>query len=131
MLSQFLAGGIPGVLVGCALARKVSARKLKLAVATIAIFAGLQLIWSGTHTLLLNRAVNVTKIAAAAPLPSRNNDWRTTTLSIATHQDDCCDRSPTVIFRKATRKTAGSFGVYSKNIRAIVAAYARNLRRGS
>jgi uncharacterized membrane protein YfcA len=74
VLTQFLAGGIPGVLVGCALARKVPARKLKLAVATLAIFAGLQLIWSGTHTLLRNRAVNVTKIAAAAPLPARNAD---------------------------------------------------------
>src|SRR5271168_1541027 len=58
VLTQFLAGGIPGVLVGCALARKVPARKLKLAVATIAIFAGLQLIWSGAHTLLINRALN-------------------------------------------------------------------------
>ena len=72
VLTQFLAGGIPGVLVGCALARKVPARKLKLAVATIAIFAGLQLIWSGAHTLLVNRAVNVTKIAAATPLQARN-----------------------------------------------------------
>src|SRR5271156_189149 len=72
VLTQFLAGGVPGVLMGCALARKVPARKLKLAVATIAIFAGLQLIWSGAHTLLANRTVNVTKIAAAAPLQVRN-----------------------------------------------------------
>jgi uncharacterized membrane protein YfcA len=74
VLTQFLAGGIPGVLVGCALARKVPARKLKLAVATIAIAAGLQLIWSGAHTLLVNRAVSATKIAAAATLPARNAD---------------------------------------------------------
>ncbi len=74
VLTQFLAGGIPGVLVGCSLARKVPARKLKLAVATIAIFAGLQLIWSGAHTLLVNRAVNFTKIAAATRLPASNAD---------------------------------------------------------
>jgi uncharacterized membrane protein YfcA len=74
VLTQFLAGGIPGVLMGCALARKVSARKLKLAVATIAIAAGLQLIWSGAHTLIANRAVSVTKIAAAAALPARDAD---------------------------------------------------------
>src|SRR5579863_1861170 len=74
VLTQFLAGGIPGVLVGCALARKVPARKLKFAVATIAIFAGLQLIWSGAHTLLLNRTANVAKISAAATLPARNAD---------------------------------------------------------
>ena len=74
VLTQFLAGGIPGVLVGCALARKVPARKLKLAVATIAILAGLQLIWSGAHTLIVNRAVSATKIAAATTLPARNAD---------------------------------------------------------
>src|SRR5271154_3637597 len=74
ILTQFLAGGIPGVLVGCALARKVPARKLKLAVATIAIFAGLQLIWSVAHTLIVNRAVSATKIAAATTLPARNAD---------------------------------------------------------
>ena len=74
VLTQFLAGGVPGVLVGCALARKVPARKLKFAVATIAIFAGLQLIWSGAHTLLLNRAANVAKtVESAAPL-ARNAD---------------------------------------------------------
>jgi divalent metal cation (Fe/Co/Zn/Cd) transporter len=58
--------------VGCALARKLPARKLKLAVAIIAIFAGLQLIWSGAHTLLVKRAVNVTKIAATTALQARN-----------------------------------------------------------
>jgi uncharacterized protein len=74
VLTQFLAGGIPGVLLGCALAHKVPPRKLKLAVATIAIAAGLQLIWSGAHTLLVNRALSATKIAAATPLPARNSD---------------------------------------------------------
>jgi divalent metal cation (Fe/Co/Zn/Cd) transporter len=47
---------------------------LKLAVATIVIFAGLQLIWSGAHTLLVKRAVNATKIAAAAKLPAYSAD---------------------------------------------------------
>lgn len=63
VLLQLLAGGIPGVLVGCALARKVPARKLKLAVAVIAIFAGLQLVWNGTHTLLVNRAASAIRAA--------------------------------------------------------------------
>jgi len=51
VLGQLLAGGIPGVLVGCLFARKVPARKLKLAIAIIAIFAGLQLVWNGARTL--------------------------------------------------------------------------------
>src|SRR3984885_986974 len=62
VLVQLLAGGIPGVLVGCLFARKVPARKLKLAIAIIAIFAGLQLIWNGTRTLA-TRADHSTKIA--------------------------------------------------------------------
>lgn len=51
VLMQLLAGGIPGVLIGCLFARKVPARKLKIAIAIIAIFAGLQLVWNGAHTL--------------------------------------------------------------------------------
>ncbi len=64
VLGQLLAGGVPGVVFGCALARYVPARKLKLAIATIAIFAGMQLVWNGAHTLLANRATAAVKIAA-------------------------------------------------------------------
>lgn len=64
VLGQLLAGGVPGVLFGCALARHVSARKLKLAIATIAIFAGVQLVWNGTRTLLANRAGAAVRMAA-------------------------------------------------------------------
>jgi uncharacterized protein len=63
VLVQLLAGGVPGVLLGCALARVIPARRLKLVVATIAIFAGLQLIWNGTNSLLANRAAGSVKIA--------------------------------------------------------------------
>jgi uncharacterized membrane protein YfcA len=64
VLGQLLAGGVPGVVCGCALAKHVPARKLKLVVAMIAIFAGVQLVWNGTRTLLANRAVAAVKIAA-------------------------------------------------------------------
>jgi len=76
VLTQFVACGFPGVLVECSLARKMPARKLKFAVAGTAIFAGLQLIWSGAHTLLTNRTANAIKIAAAVTLPARNADQR-------------------------------------------------------
>jgi len=56
VLVQLLAGGIPGVLLGCGLARVVPARRLKTIVAAVAIFAGLQLIWNGAITLRANRA---------------------------------------------------------------------------
>ena len=64
VLLQLLAGGVPGVVFGCALARIVPARKLKLVVALIAIFAGVQLVWNGTRTLLANRAAVAVKVAA-------------------------------------------------------------------
>jgi hypothetical protein len=50
-LLQLLEGGVPGVVVGCLLARRVPAKKLKATVALIAIFAGLQLVWTGSRIL--------------------------------------------------------------------------------
>jgi uncharacterized protein len=53
VLLQFLAGGIPGVVLGCLLARKVPAHKLKAVVALIAIFVALQLVWSGARSIAI------------------------------------------------------------------------------
>src|SRR6266571_9453471 len=64
VLGQLLTGGVPGVLFGCALARHVPARKLKLVIAMIAVFAGVQFVWNGTRTLLANRAAAAVKVAA-------------------------------------------------------------------
>jgi uncharacterized membrane protein YfcA len=58
VLLELLLGGVPGVLLGCVLARFVPARRLKLVVATIAICAGLQLVWSGAHTLISKTLAN-------------------------------------------------------------------------
>jgi uncharacterized protein len=66
ILFQLLLGGVPGVVLGCLLARRVPANKLKTAVAMVAIFAGLQLVWSGGRTLVARRAANAAKIAAEA-----------------------------------------------------------------
>jgi hypothetical protein len=52
VLMQLLAGGVPAVLIGCIFAKRVPARKLKLVIATIAIFAGLQLVWTGTRSMM-------------------------------------------------------------------------------
>lgn len=65
ILFQLLLGGVPGVVFGCLLARKVPASKLKTAVAMVAIFAGLQLVWTGTHTLAARRATNIAKISGS------------------------------------------------------------------
>ena len=63
VLAQLLEGGLPGVIVGCLFARRVPARKLKLAIALIAIFAGLQLVWSGSRTLASKPAKKVGVLA--------------------------------------------------------------------
>jgi uncharacterized membrane protein YfcA len=64
VLVQLLVGGVPGVVAGCLLARRVPANKLKTVVALIAIFAGLQLVWTGSHMLGERRAANSAKITA-------------------------------------------------------------------
>ncbi len=52
VLVRLLEGGIPGVILGCVLARWVPAKKLKYAIALVAIFAGLQLVWTGSRRML-------------------------------------------------------------------------------
>ncbi len=64
VLMQMLAGGIPGVVLGCLLARRVPAQKLKVVVATIAICAGLQLVWTGAKEIVSRHVGGATKIAA-------------------------------------------------------------------
>jgi uncharacterized protein len=61
-LLQFLAGGLPGVVIGCLLARRVPAQKLKIVVAAVGLLAGLQLIWSGVHSFAPKSAVVETKL---------------------------------------------------------------------
>ncbi|MBS1840101.1 MAG: sulfite exporter TauE/SafE family protein [Acidobacteria bacterium] len=63
-LFQLLVGGIPGVVLGCLLAPKVPAKKLKMVVALIAITAGLQLVWSGGRTLAQKHSPNAEKVMA-------------------------------------------------------------------
>ena len=51
LLLQLLLGGVPGVMLGCVLARRIPAHRLKAAMAVLAMCAGLQLVWSGTRGL--------------------------------------------------------------------------------
>ena len=54
VLLELLAGGVPGVVIGCLLAKRVPAQKLKLVVAAVALAAGLQLVCSGIHASARN-----------------------------------------------------------------------------
>jgi len=62
LLLQLLIGGIPGVILGCLLARKLPAQRLKAVVALIAFCAGLELVWSGAHTLAAKNGLTVSKL---------------------------------------------------------------------
>src|SRR5712675_2483129 len=61
ILFELLLGGVPGVVLGCLLARRVPANKLKTVVAMVAIFAGLQLVWTGSRALVERRAASVAR----------------------------------------------------------------------
>jgi uncharacterized membrane protein YfcA len=71
VLLHLLAGGVPGVVLGCLLARKVPAQRLRALVAVVAICAGLQLVWSGTRTLVAKRASAAAKLSVPVPGVSR------------------------------------------------------------
>ena len=66
VLLQLLLGGVPGVILGCLLARKVPAHKLKTVVAAIAILAGLQLVWSGSKSLAAKQTASPARVFANA-----------------------------------------------------------------
>ena len=61
-LLQLLAAGIPGVLLGFVLARRTPARNLKSAIALIAILAGMQLVWTGSRSLVTASAQQRTNL---------------------------------------------------------------------
>ena len=71
ILLQLLAGGVPGVVLGCLLARRVPAHKLKAVVAAVALAAGLQLVWSGTRAVAAKHSTATAKLGAQAPGVSR------------------------------------------------------------
>lgn len=66
-LWQLLEGGVPGVVLGCLLVRKVPAQKLKAVVAMVALLAGVQLVLSGVHGLVVQRGVAEVKLRAQLP----------------------------------------------------------------
>jgi len=71
MLSELLFGGVPGVVLGCLLARKVPASKLKTAVAVVAIFAGLQLVWTAGRSLSQKHATSAAIAAKSGSIHLR------------------------------------------------------------
>jgi uncharacterized protein len=71
VLTRLLEGGIPGVVIGCLLAKRVPARKLKFVIALIAIFAGLQLVWTGARSLMAQHARKNSSALFARPAFAR------------------------------------------------------------
>ena len=73
VLKELLIGGVPAVLAGCLFAKKVPAKKLKLVIATIAIFAGLQLVWTGSRNLAAKLEPANAPAAAVSAAPKNAN----------------------------------------------------------
>src|SRR5258707_1009162 len=61
LLSRDAGNPVVILVLGCLLARRGPASKLKTAVAMVAIFAGLQLVWTGGRTFVEQRAAKVAK----------------------------------------------------------------------
>ncbi len=71
VLTELLLGGVPGVILGCLLARKLPGRKLKTVVAVLAICAGVQLVWTGVRTLGTKNVTHAARITAGATEKAR------------------------------------------------------------
>src|SRR5438309_8210575 len=71
-LLQLLATGIPGVLLGFVLARRAPARNLKSAIALIAILAGMQLVWTGSRSLVTPSAQQRTNSVVSSSATQSN-----------------------------------------------------------
>lgn len=71
VLLELLAGGVPGVVMGCLLAKRVPAQKMKLVVAAVALAAGLQLIWSGVRASATTHSASAARLNTVAPGSTR------------------------------------------------------------
>jgi hypothetical protein len=76
VLLKLLAGGIPGVLVGCVFANKVPGRQLRSVIALIAIILGLQLVWAGAQSLVQNHNRASLKTTPQSKMSEANGIWR-------------------------------------------------------
>lgn len=85
VLARFVAGGVPGVVLGSLLAPAVPAQKLKSAMAIIAIATGVQLAWTGARRLSAHQRVH---FAAVHENTSRSAGFKT-----AREQIDCIGES--------------------------------------
>lgn len=117
VLVRFAVGGVPGVVLGCLLAPVVPARKLKAAMATIAIVAGPQLAWSGTHALATPSAPS-DRIDRIAPRYSRGTVDR---IGIVTGPDPS---TPITTWQLPSTIAPGSTIRHGVSISALTIAFA-------
>jgi uncharacterized membrane protein YfcA len=103
-LFQLLAAGIPGVLLGFVLARRTPVRKLKSAIALIAILAGLQLVWTGGRSLATASAA---RHAASQQAAARASQPGTTRRIIQPDTKDL--RTAGIEFRQSQREKASAY----------------------
>jgi uncharacterized protein len=108
-LLPLLAAGIPGVLLGFVLARKTPARNLKSAIALVAILAGMQLVWTGSRSLVTASAQRrANSIAASRPAQPAAND--TPSRAARPTADDTASRAARSALDEAVRPASAAFG---------------------
>jgi uncharacterized protein len=90
VLWQLLLGGVPGVIIGCVLAPKMPASKLKTAVALIAMCAGLQLVWSGAHTLTEKAGTNTARFSTTISATVEPNTFANFSSALLNFSFCCC-----------------------------------------
>lgn len=76
VLLLLLAGGVPGVIVGCVLATRLPAQRLKVVIAAIAMCAGLQLVWTGSREVAAKQNARVSVAVANPGLVSAHSATR-------------------------------------------------------
>ena len=74
VLFRLLLGGVPGVLIGCAFANRISGRRLRHVIAVIAIALGLQLVYTGGRNYLQEHHRSVANLSQRVA-PARG-EWR-------------------------------------------------------
>jgi uncharacterized protein len=95
VLMRLLAGGVPGVLLGCLLAKRVSSGRLRTVVALVAIALGLQLIWMGCRPLIRDLSFDHSANPSLAPSTSQATSRLASTAQVGAERSparSCCSR---------------------------------------
>ena len=82
ILFEFLVGGVPRVVLGCLPAPRIPAQRIKVAVAMVAILAGLPLVWTGGRSVAQRHLASVGR-----PARTESSSWKAPQSNIVIRRD--------------------------------------------